>query len=301
MRLIHRLVLNRYGIPPEFVLNRGPELAASAAVPAELSRPPEPEASVAVSVELSRGILALKAEAFDEAAGRLDYARLRGSRAYADYRHSAARLQGFDPTTLAGEHERLAFWINLYNALIIDAVIHFGIRRSVREVPGFFWRAAYEVGGRRYDSADIEYGVLRANRGHPAIPGPHFGPGDSRLSDSLQRLDPRIHFALVCAARSCPPIATYDSGKIDAQLELAARAFIRGGGVEIDRVRGEVRLSKIFQWYAPDFGGRPMGLGDRTPLLSYVAPHLAEQASRDFLQGGRPRVRFLRYDWSLNQ
>ena len=285
MRLIHRLILKRYGIPPDFVLNRGPE----------------PEASVALSAELSRGILALKAEAFDEAAGRLDYARLKRSRAYADYRHSAARLQGFDPASLVGNHERTAFWINLYNALIIDAVIHFGIRGSVQEVPGFFWRAAYQVGGRRYDSTDIEYGILRANRGHPAIPGPHFGPGDLRRIHSLEHLDPRIHFALVCAARSCPPIASYEANDIDRQLELAARAFIRGGGVEIDRARGEVRLSKIFQWYAPDFGGRPMGLGGRTPLLAYVAPHLAEQASRDFLQGGRPQVRFMRYDWSLNQ
>jgi hypothetical protein len=260
MRLIHRLILRRYGIPSDFALNHGPQLASSEAV----------------LDELNRGLVALKSEAFDDA-GRVDHNRLRGNPAYANYRYCAARLQGFDPATLSDDGERLAFWINLYNALIIDAVIHFGIRRSVQELPGFFWRAAYEVGGNRYASTDIEYGILRANRGHPAIPGPHFGPRDPRRAHSLTRLDPRIHFALVCAARSCPPIAVYKGSEIDPQLALAARAFIRGG-VEVDRERGAVCLSQIFQWYAPDFGGRPMGFGNRTPLLQYVGPHLEDEA-----------------------
>lgn len=285
MRLIHRLILARYGIPDDFVLNR--ESPASG--------------RSAVETELGRTMAALKAEAFDQTAGRVDYARLGGSQAYADFRQCAARLRSFDPSELTSDHERLAFWINLYNALIIDAVIRFEIRRSVRDLPGFFWRAAYEVGGRRYDSTDVEYGILRANRGHPAIPGPHFGARDPRLDHSLEQLDPRIHFALVCAARSCPPIAVYDPSDIDNQLNLAARAFIRGGGVEIDQARGEARLSKIFQWYAPDFGGPPLGLGDRSPLLRYIAPFLADGESRDFLIASRPRVRFLPYDWLLNQ
>ncbi len=287
MRLIHRLILLRYGISPDFVLNRDPE-------------PPDAAASEPVAADLRRIVNALKAEAFDVERGRVDYTRLRSSSAYAEYQQCAARLRSFDPATLACREERLAFWINLYNALIVDAVIRFGVRRSVNESPGFFWRAAYDIGGLRYDSTDIEYGVLRGNRGHPAIPGAHFGPRDPRLAYSLDRLDPRIHFALVCAARSCPPIAVYDAERIDAQLDLAARAFISHGGVEMDRARGVVRLSRIFQWYAPDFGGRPLGLGDKSPLLAYISGYLRHN-SRDYVLHGRPRVRFMRYDWSLNQ
>jgi hypothetical protein len=145
------------------------------------------------------------------------------------------------------------------------------------------------------------FGILRANRGHPAIPGPHFTPDDPRLAYSLRKVDPRIHFALVCAARSCPPIAIYDPAEIEVQLERAAHAFIQGGGVELDRSRGEVRLSRIFQWYAPDFGAHTMGLGDKSALLRGIAPYLPDEASRQFVLSGRPRVRFMRYDWSLNQ
>jgi hypothetical protein len=282
VRLIHRLIRMRYGISEDSALNsdggRGQEL---------------------VPVALNRCVIALKAEAFDPGSGRVDYARLRHSPAYADYRGCTARLTTWDPAGLAGEAERLAFWVNLYNALIIDAVIRFGVRHSIRETPGFFWRAAYDVGGNRYDANDIEHGILRANRGHPAIPGAHFRSSDPRLAHSLQRLDPRVHFALVCAARSCPPIAVYAPGDIDAQLELAARAFIQGGGAVV--TRREVGLSRIFGWYAPDFGGGPFGLGDKTPLLSYIAPYLSEADGRELARHARPRVRFAPYDWSLNQ
>jgi hypothetical protein len=284
MRLIHRLILKRYGVPRESALNRDMD-------------PPEESVD---PVSFNRHFVALKANAFDLTKGRVDYAQIRGSAEYTDYRECTAGLPGFDPSTLTDDRVRLAFWINLYNALIIDAVIQFDIQRSVQELPGFFWRAAYNIGGMRFSSFDIEYGILRANRGHPAIPGPHFGRGDPRLAFSLHRLEPRIHFALVCAARACPPIAFYEAKEIDAQLELATQAFIQET-VHIDRAERELQLSKIFQWYAPDFGAHPMGLGDKTPLQRFIAQYVADEPSREFLRTSRPRVRFMGYNWSLNQ
>jgi len=209
MHLIHRLIHLRYGIPIDFVLNSG-------------SEPGGVMASVPVAADLRRIVNALKAEAYDTEHGRVDYARLCASPTYAEYCLCARRLQSFDPAMLDSHAERLAFWINLYNALVVDAVIRFEVKRSVNEAPGFFWRAAYNIGGQRYCSFDIEYGILRANAPHPAIPGPHFGARDPRRRYSLERLDPRIHFALVCAARSCPPIAVYDAAGIDQQLDMAA-------------------------------------------------------------------------------
>ncbi len=287
MRLIHRLILLRYGIPPDFVLNAGLE-------------PDGVTASVPVATDLRRIVNALKAEAYDTVRGRVDYACLCASPTYAEYGRCARRLQSFDPAMLASRAERLAFWINLYNALIVDVVIQFGVKRSVNEVSGFFWRAAYNIGGQRYCAFDIEYGILRANASHPAIPGPHFGVDDPRRRYSLAHLDPRLHFALVCAARSCPPIAVYDAVNIDEQLDMAARAFIQNGGVEIDRATGEVWLSQIFRWYAPDFGGRPFALGDKRPLLEFVAAYLTDKGEREYLLQGKPAIRFQPYDWSLN-
>ncbi len=287
MRLIHRLILMRYGIPPDFVLNSG-------------SEPGGTMASQLVAADLRRIVNTLKAEAYDTAHGRVDYARLCISPAYAEYCQCARRLQSFDPAALDSQAERLAFWINLYNALIVDAVIQFEVKRSVNESPGFFWRAAYHIGGQRYGAFDIEYGLLRANAAHPAIPGPHFGLRDPRRRYSLERLDPHVHFALVCAARSCPPIAVYDAAHIDQQLDLVARTFINNGEVEINRAAGKVWLSQIFRWYAPDFGGHPLGLGDKRPLLEFIAPYLTNEVDREYLLHGNPTVRYQPYDWSLN-
>src|SRR5690606_36544813 len=112
----------------------------------------------------------------------------------------------FDPKGLSSWEERAALWINIYNALTIDAVIAFGIRESVREVPrmGFFRQAAYCIGGHIFSLDDIEHGILRGNRRHPAYPVPQFDEKDPRRYAILP-FEPKIHFALTCASRSCPP------------------------------------------------------------------------------------------------
>ncbi|MBI3762728.1 MAG: DUF547 domain-containing protein [Chloroflexi bacterium] len=283
--LAHRLIHWRYDITSESVLNSGPPP----------SNTPSP-----LAVELKMAVNAMKTQAFDVERGRVDYAALRDSAAYADYCLCSRRLQSFDPLQLRTHEERLAFWINLYNALIVDAVIAFGVKRSVTEVPGFFWKAAYCIGGHRFCTFDVENGVLRANAGHPAIPGPHFGPSDPRRAYSLPVCDPRIHFALVCAARSCPPIAVYDADNIAGQLESAARTFVNGGGAEVDVVRGEARLSSIFQWYAPDFGGPSLGWGDMRLVLRRLSRWVADESAIQRLAAGDLKIKYLPYDWALN-
>lgn len=180
-------------------------------------------------------------------------------------------------------------------------MIQFDVKRSISDVRGFFWRAAYTIGGLRFNAYDIEFGILRANAPHPTIPGPHFMAADPRLRFSLQQREPRVHFALNCASRSCPPINFYTPKQIDQQLDWATRSFINGGGAEIDRARGEVRLSKIFQWYAPDFGARWLAIGQRQSMLHFVTNYVINEDDRAFLERGHPRVQFLPYDWSLNQ
>jgi hypothetical protein len=283
--IARRLIRWRYGIAPDAVLNGEPQ-------------PGEP--SVDVAAELKQVVNAMQAEAVDPENGRVDYSALRQSDAYAEYRRRAARLRAFELHRLTTRAERLAFWINLYNALIVDAVIRFEVKHSVQEVPGFFWRAAYCVDGERFSAFDVEYGILRANAGHPAIPGPQFDSGDPRREYCLPNLDPRIHFALVCAARSCPPIAVYNAENIDSQLEMAAQAFVNGGGVDANLTRGEARLSRIFQWYAPDFGGPPLGWGDMRPVLRCLAQWVTDEPVQQCLIKGDLTVRYARYDWALN-
>ena len=251
-----------------------------------------------IAGELHVAVQAMKAEAFDPTGGGVDYRRLRGSESYQQYRGRSARLIDFDPATLTSHEQRLAFWINLYNALIIDAVIAFGLKESIREDLGFFRRAAYVIGGLRYSADDIEHGILRGNHRHfyPLIPFPQFAPDDPRLAHTVRPVDPRIHCALVCASRSCPPIALYDAARIHQQLDVAARNFVNSGGVDIEPQRGRVLLSSIFRWYRGDFGGRQ-------GVLEFVLRYLDDGPARGFLeaQHGRVSLRYQRYDWSLNR
>jgi hypothetical protein len=243
---------------------------------------------------------ALAAVALSRDGAGVDYARVRSSEAYAALHNTLTpQLRSFALASLVTDAERLAFWINLYNVMVIDAAVSFGIRRSVTEgragVLAFFRRAAYDVGGLRFSANDVEHGILRANRPHWSIPGPQFGPGDPRLEWRVARFDPRIHFALNCASRSCPPIAFYDPARIDTQLDLAAAAFI-SGSTTCDPARGAVRLSSIFKWYAADFGGR-------AGVSALLRRHLPEGDARATLlaQEKPARLVYEPYDWGLNE
>lgn len=252
-----------------------------------------------VAVGLKRAVNGLVATAGNLAGDRLDYARLGNSLAYQEYRTTCAPfLRTLDLAMLASREARLAFWINVYNALMIDAVIAFNVRRSVAEGRlghlAFFRRAAYTVGGYRLSCDDIEHGILRANQGHPFIPGPQFGSADPRLSLVVRPPDARVHFALNCAGRSCPPISAYEAEHIDRQLDLAARSFV-AGDVEVEPSRGVARVSRIFWWFARDFGGR-------AGVLAVLRQYLPDDTRRAWLVAQREGVRltYRPYDWRLN-
>lgn len=274
---------------------------------AEVLNPPVPGATASLSeqrldVLLKQHTARIKAEAIDAATSQVDYTYLKNSDAYREYRQLTASLPAFDLATLASREQKLAFWLNLYNALVIDGIIHYGIRKTANEIPGFFRRAAYQVGDYRFCLDDIEHGILRANAGHIIIPGPQFTLNDPRCSFVLDQADFRIHFALVCGAASCPPVRFYDPPKIDAQLDLAARNFV-GQEMEVEADRQTVRLSKLLQWYGEDFGaGRwmKMGIGNRRHLLETLKPYMPGEALNEIAGFRRLRVYFKPYDWSLN-
>jgi len=252
-----------------------------------------------LTAELKRFMDLVKVEALDRAGYSVDYQHLKESEAYLEYRqHGSPRLRNFDPEVLTSREEKLAFWINLYNALIMDGVIAGEITQSVAPnslaLLGFFRKTAYEIAGMRVSVDDLEHGILRGNRGHPLIPGPQFTSSDRRLSWITDPMDVRIHFALNCAGRSCPPIQVYSAEKIDQQLELAARNFVNAD-LWIDRERKRVHLSAIFKWYAGDFGGK-QGVSD------FLIAHLGSDLKKDWLETHRGVIEFKykAYDWGLN-
>lgn len=250
-----------------------------------------------IATELRTIVEQLKVEGFDTKQGLVDYEKLKGSPTYHQkYKQCTAELRRFDPLPLGSRAERLTFWINLYNSLIVDAVITLGIKKSVWEAgKGFFRKAAYEIGGLRYSADDIEHGILRGNRHHPFIPWPQFAPDDPRLKQTIIPMEPRIHFTLVCASRSCPIITVYHAVDIEEELKMATSSFVNGGGVMVSPETGKMSLSRIFKWYQADFGGR-------SGVIEFILRYLGEGREKDFLRknSGRVRIAYQEYDWSLN-
>ena len=230
----------------------------------------------------------MRVEAISPETGEVDYRKLVESDSYARFKVFTRALPSCTREDLGDRPQQIAFWINLYNALVLHGVIHYEISGSMLRDLEFFRRAAYDVGGFRFSADDIEHGVLRGNRRHPYLPFPQFAKDDPRLMLSISDPDPRIHFALVCGARSCPPIASYSGRKLEEQLEQAASTFVNGIGVQYDGENRMLSLSRIFKWYAGDFGGRE-------GVLRWLARYYNQP---DELAGAR--VRYLPYDWSVN-
>lgn len=210
--------------------------------------------------------------------GRVDYAGLQrdGQPALSAY---LATLSG--ACSADYEHwtrgERIGFWINAYNAFTVRLILdHYPIAsiRKIGWLPGAAFREKHipMEGLKRATISldDIEHGTLRSSF-----------------------RDPRIHFALVCAARSCPALReeAYQGTKLDAQLDDQGRRFVRDATKNrVDAASKTLYLSPIFEWFRGDFeatGGS---------LTSFVAPYLdpGTENPSDF------HVEFLDYDWLLN-
>jgi len=250
-----------------------------------------------IDIALTLAMADLKPKFIDAERGAVRYKSIRGSEEFERYKDLTRGLRSFDLRSLKERGPRLAFWTNIYNTAVIHGVIELELERSVKEYPGFFDRITYEIGGFRFSLNEMEHGLLRGNRRHPYRVLRPFRERDVRLEFAIVPLDPRIHFALVCGARSCPPIGFYEADQIDFQLGLAAMSFINSPQVKILPEEKTVLISMIFKWYKIDFGGSDRALLDT--LLNY----LDEGKDKAFLEENRNqiRIRYQPYDWNLNQ
>ncbi|XP_030642057.1 uncharacterized protein zgc:152951 [Chanos chanos] len=228
----------------------------------------------------------------------VDYKAMSRSPSFEHYCELAVQLQRVELLSLSRE-EKLAFFINIYNALVIHGNLRIGFPKNVWQRYRFFNYVSYMIGGEVFTLQDIENGVLRGNRKGVAQLLRPFSKSDPRLQVALPDAEPLIHFALNCGAKSCPPIKTYTPEGIDGQLRTAAEAFLENDdGCMVDTEKGEVKLSQIFKWYKADFGGT-----DET-LLNWVLNHMGESPKKSSLQrilsAGNVKVGYIPYDWTNN-
>lgn len=185
-----------------------------------------------------------------------------------------ALVQQIATTDVSGmtRDEKLVFYINAYNILAARGILGGSSPGSLLGRYVYFKRDKYSVAGDRISLHALEHERIRP-----------LG-------------EPRIHFAIVCASKSCPILQShaYTLEGLERQLDSAARQFIND--VErnrFDAEEGRADLSAIFNWFEEDF------IDAAGSLQAYLAPYVDGEAAA-MLRDGAFSVKYLDYDWTLN-
>ncbi|KAK7477199.1 hypothetical protein BaRGS_00031584 [Batillaria attramentaria] len=253
-----------------------------------------------ISAKLRKSLLKLKGKYMSTDGKGVDYKSLKKSNEFAEYEKETGELKSVELEKLT-ELQRKVFFINVYNALTIHGLVEQPeLPDSVLKVQHFFKTIAYDIGGFTFTLDDIEHGILRGNKSHPASIKPLLDANDPRLKFAMQSCDPRLHFALVCGAKGCPAISVYTEDNLDKALNDATRAFCQSE-VSMHTEVDEIRMSRIFQWYRQDFGETD------TDVIRWVMQYLSQdQQDRASIlllkleKFGQVSINYNEYDWSLN-
>ena len=197
------------------------------------------------------------------------------------------------------EPEKIAFWINAYNALTLKAIIdHYPIessfiaslrfpKNSIRQISGVWNKLQFKVMGRGMTLDEIEHSRLRRD----------FN-------------EPRIHVALVCAAIGCPLLRNepFIAATLDEQLDDQTSRFLGNQSkFRINRSEGNVYVSSIFSWFGDDFvrtyGADKKFEGHKDSeraVLNFISKYL-KASDAEYLRSGDYDIEYLDYDWTLNE
>jgi glutaredoxin len=215
------------------------------ALNAKLSYACIPRPATEVAEDLRRYILEIHADFLSEDGYWVDYRGISKSHKFEAYVRATAELKRVDLFSLSVS-EKIAFFVNVYNALVVHGFVVLGPPTNHLKRYRFFSSTSYIVSGRCYSLNDLENGVLRSNRKPPANFRRPFSSSDPRLKVALEEVDPRIHFALVCGAKSCPPVRTYTPANINEELKVATEAFFESESLTVDTSRREVCVVDVF-------------------------------------------------------
>ena len=182
-----------------------------------------------------------------------------------------ANVGDAQPAAMSAD-ERKAFYINAYNVIAIETLLE-NPGKKIIDIDGAFKTAKHRVGGEMLTLDEIE----------------------NRLR---QFQDARIHFAIVCASKSCPPLTSkaYRAEGLSAALDRQGREFVSDPTKNrIDKAKGQITLSMIFNWNRKEFER------DGGTLPKYVAKYVTDPASASWLAASTREPEFLEYDWNPNQ
>lgn len=185
---------------------------------------------------------------------------------------------------LQSDEEKKAFWINLYNGF--TQVLLKQNPDSYKNRGKFFSDKKIIIAGKEFSLDGIEHGILRRSKikwslGHLN----KLFPGKTEKELRVNELDYRLHFALNCGAKSCPPIAFYNPENINPQLELATNAYLQSEA-EYNAASNVLKLPAIMGWFRKDFGSK-------RKMIALV------KEKKIIPQDANPKIKFKSYDWTL--
>lgn len=248
-------------------------LAACAGAPTT-STPPEPgfDHEHAAFAEVLQGAVTAEGKV------RYDLLRTRSSALDA----YIGELSKADPGSMS-RPQKLAFWVNAYNAVTLDLIVDNPGISSIKELDGGeVWKTrSFTIGGETLTLDQIE------------------------KSRALPLSDGRVHAVVNCASIGCPPLPPrpLTPGGLEGQLDAAARRWVATNAWEQEGPT--VRLSPIFKWYAGDFeqwrkDAIPGANEAQTRALWFIAAFEPEKAQRQRLTAGAFELAWAEYDWGLN-
>lgn len=197
--------------------------------------------------------------------GKVDYAGIKASPT--DLNALVEEIGSFSLSSSDSKTQK-AFYLNAYNILVIKNVVdHYPIAKPL-DVTGFFDGIKFKVAGSSLTLSDIENKKVR----------PTFK-------------DARVHFALVCAANSCPPIPSYafTPSNVESKLDALTKAAMNSKSfIKVDDANKKVQFSQILDWYKEDF------IADSKTILAYVNKYRSTPIPANYAQS------FYEYNWALN-
>jgi hypothetical protein len=192
--------------------------------------------------------------------GKVNYKKIKKSETEA----LVKEFQAATPQKSWSKNEQLAYWLNAYNLFTVQLIVeHYPVAKITDLDKGKPWDVKrIDLGGKKYSLNDLENEVIR----------PTFK-------------DARIHFAINCAAKSCPPLynKAFTSDKVQSLLDVRTKAFLTSKSNTL--AEKKVKISKIFDWYKADFG----------ELTAFLSKYSTVKVVKDAV------VEFGEYDWGLNE
>ncbi len=180
--------------------------------------------------------------------------------------------------------KKKTFWLNIYNAFTQLALTQNPDQYKKRGQ--FFGQKNIIIAGEKLSLDRIEHGLLRRSKTKWSMGYINrLFPSAFEKKHRVDSVDYRIHFALNCGAKSCPPIAFYRAEQLDKQLDLATRVYLRNEAV-YDTLKNKVALPAIMGWFRGDFGGKKK-MKELLKKIS-VIPNDVD-----------PSIKFKKYDWNL--